>query len=1001
MTLTMPDEREIFDTARRMGDAAARAAYLGEACGGETSIRQRVEALLQVHDEQQSFLASPAITADLDPPLMLTGPGTVIGRYKILEPIGEGGYGTVFMAEQTTPVQRRVALKIIKAGMDTRQVIARFEAERQALAVMDHPNIAKVFDAGTTETGRLYFVMELVKGMPITKYCDEHHLPPRARLELFVQVCQAVQHAHQKGIIHRDLKPSNVLVALYDGKPVPKVIDFGIAKATGQPLTERTMFTGFGDVIGTLEYMSPEQAEVNQLDVDTRSDIYSLGVLLYELLTGSTPLEHKRVKVAGLLEMLRLVRDEEPPKPSTRLSTSAGLPSIAANRGLEPKKLSGLVYGELDWIVMKALEKDRTRRYETANGFAQDVQHYLADEPVQACPPSAAYRLKKLVRRNKGPVLAAAVVLLTLLGGIVGTTWQAVRAEQARQAEARRAEGERLAKERAETNFTLANEAVEEYLGTVTNDPELKRADFHRLRKKLLEGALPFFQKIAKQKSDDPKVEARRGRAYLRLGDVRYALGENEAALQDNEAAREIFARLSADFPKVPGYRHDLAASLGSLGFTLRHLGKRDEAEAAYRQAGNIYDKLATEFPDDPVYRDHQAKNLNNLGNLQSDFGDGPQAEAAYRRAAGIMEELANRFPTETAYQVELAGSHHNLATLLSDDPGRVGEAEATYRQALDVYAKVAAKSSTKPEYRAGLAMTFQNLGALLSDDLIRRGEAEAAYRQAVDIYDELADRFRTVPEYRYHLAASLDNLRDVLSAREKHPEAEAARRRALEIREQLADGFPAVPKYGMELGASYLNSGEMVRASGQDEASLDWFKKAIERFERVLVQEPDLVVARLGLRNSYWARAQALDALGRRTEATPDWERALKLDDRSKAPLIRLGLARNKKDAAGCLAAAAEHEARKHTDAGRLYNAACLRAVCAAVIPDDPKTPAADAARLAKEQADLAMAWLHKAVDAGFSNASHVKQDNDLDALREREDFKKLIADLEATTRP
>src|SRR5687767_10008139 len=286
---------------------------------------------------------------------MFTAPGTVIGRYKLLEPIGEGGYGTVFMAEQTSPVQRRVAFKIIKAGMDTRQVIARFEAERQALALMDHPNIAKVFDAGVTDTGRPYFVMELDKGMPITKYCDAHHVQPRKRLELFAQVCQAVQHAHSKGIIHRDLKPTDVLVAQYDGRPVPKVIDFGVAKATGQQLTERTMFTGFGDVIGTLEYMSPEQAEVNQLDVDTRSDIYSLGVILYELLTGTTPLEPKRLKHAALLEMLRVVREEEPPKPSMRLSTTEQLPSIAACRGVEPKKLSGIVRGELDWIVMRAL----------------------------------------------------------------------------------------------------------------------------------------------------------------------------------------------------------------------------------------------------------------------------------------------------------------------------------------------------------------------------------------------------------------------------------------------------------------------------------------------------------------------------------------------------------------------------------------------------------------------------------------------------------------------
>jgi tetratricopeptide (TPR) repeat protein len=321
--------------------------------------------------------------------------------------------GTVWMAQQTEPVKRLVALKLIKPGMDSKQVIARFEAERQALALMDHPNIARVLDADATSTGRPYFVMDLVKGVPLTRYCDEHRLTPRERLELFLPVCQAIQHAHQKGIIHRDIKPSNVLVASYDGKPVPKVIDFGVAKATGQQLTEHSLVTGFGAVVGTLEYMSPEQAELNQLDIDTRSDIYSLGVLLYELLTGSTPLDKKRLHQTAMLEVLRIIREEEPPRPSTRLSTTEELPTVAANRGLEPRKLSGVVRGELDWIVMKALEKDRNRRYETANGFAMDVQRYLADEPVLACPPSAAYRLRKFVRRHQAGLLTTAALLLT------------------------------------------------------------------------------------------------------------------------------------------------------------------------------------------------------------------------------------------------------------------------------------------------------------------------------------------------------------------------------------------------------------------------------------------------------------------------------------------------------------------------------------------------------------------------------------------------------------
>src|SRR6476620_1901666 len=379
------DEESIFAAAIECKSIVERAAFLDGACDGDQRLRSRVEGLLCSHAEAGTFLNEPAAPAATLYQPITEKAGAQIGPYKLLQQIGEGGMGVVFMAEQSQPLQRTVALKIIKPGMDTRQVIARFEAERQALAMMDHPNIAKVLDAGTTDSGRPYFVMELVRGVLITKYCDEKHLPLRERLELFTQVCQAVQHAHQKGVIHRDIKPTNVLVAEYDHHAVPKVIDFGVAKATAQRLTDRTMFTEFGQVLGTMEYMSPEQAKLNQLDIDTRSDIYSLGVLLYELLTGSTPFARKRLEAAAFDEALRIIREEEPPKPSTRLTTSDALPSIAANRHLEPHKLTALVRGELDWIVMKCLEKDRNRRYETANGLAQDIERHLSDEPVQAC----------------------------------------------------------------------------------------------------------------------------------------------------------------------------------------------------------------------------------------------------------------------------------------------------------------------------------------------------------------------------------------------------------------------------------------------------------------------------------------------------------------------------------------------------------------------------------------------------------------------------------------
>jgi serine/threonine protein kinase/tetratricopeptide (TPR) repeat protein len=452
--------RDLFLAAAEL-PAADRAAYLSANDGGDAELRAAVERLLAAHEQPAPVLLRPAPgvpTADYAP--IAETVGTRIGPYKLMEQIGEGGFGLVFVAEQTEPVRRKVAVKVIKPGMDSSQVIARFQAERQALALMDHPNIARVLDAGATDSGRPYFVMELVRGIPITAYCDQNQLPPHERLELFVSVCHAIQHAHQKGVIHRDIKPSNVLVTSHDGKPVAKVIDFGVSKAIHQPLTDRTIYTNFAQMIGTPLYMSPEQAEMSGLDIDTRSDIYSLGVLLYELLTGSTPLAKKRVAAAAYDEIRRLIREEEPPKPSTRLSSSDSLASIAAQRHTEPAKLSKLVRGDLDWITMKALEKDRTRRYETANGLAREIQRYLADEVVEARPPSARYRLHKFLRKHRAGALTAAAFVALLLAGVALSTWQAVRAMRAEaEAVAERDEKEQARKDADEARHRAEDAA--------------------------------------------------------------------------------------------------------------------------------------------------------------------------------------------------------------------------------------------------------------------------------------------------------------------------------------------------------------------------------------------------------------------------------------------------------------------------------------------------------------------------------------------------------------
>ncbi|MHC4405468.1 MAG: serine/threonine protein kinase [Planctomycetota bacterium] len=433
MTSRQLDEEEIFHIARKLGDQSDRAKYLDQVCAGDVGLRGRVEALLVVHEQEKDFLKSgpvePASTADHS--TLSEGPGTTIGRYRLMEQIGEGGMGVVFVAEQRKPLRRKVALKVIKPGMDTKAVIARFEAERQALALMDHPNIARVFDAGTTESGRPYFVMERVKGAPITEYCDKNRLTIRERLGLFIHVCQAIQHAHQKGIIHRDIKPTNVLVTLHDGEPIPKVIDFGVAKALNARLTDKTIYTEHLQIVGTLLYMSPEQAELSGLDIDTRSDVYSLGVLLYELLTGTTPFPKAALDEAAFDEQRRIIREVDPPRASNRISSlGETATAVAEHRQTDPKKLHQLVHGDLDWIVLKSLEKDRTRRYETASAFAKDVERHLTYEPVVARPPSLVYQLQKFSRRNKAGLITAALVAASLVIGTGMAIWQAYLARQ-------------------------------------------------------------------------------------------------------------------------------------------------------------------------------------------------------------------------------------------------------------------------------------------------------------------------------------------------------------------------------------------------------------------------------------------------------------------------------------------------------------------------------------------------------------------------------------------
>jgi serine/threonine protein kinase len=679
-------EDSIFFDALNITSPQDLAAFLDRACAGDAELRHNVEKLLEAHEKAGQFMQAGAVLGTTVDESSADVAGENIGPYKLLELIGEGGMGTVWMAEQHEPIRRRVAIKLIKPGMDYAQFLARFEAERHALALMDHPNIAKVLDAGMVGA-RPYFVMELVKGIPITQYCDDKRLTPHDRLTLFLDVCKAVQHAHQKGVIHRDLKPSNVLVAPFDGKPIVKIIDFGVAKATGRPLTEKTLFTAFGAVVGTPEYMSPEQAELNNQDIDTRSDIYSLGVLLYELLTGSTPLQRNRLKEAGVLELLRVIREEEPEKPSTRLSSTEELPSVAANRGLEPKKLNGIVRGDLDWIVMKCLEKDRDRRYETANALATDMQRYLADEPVLACPPSMSYRVRKFVRRNKVPVVAAALILLALVAGTAGTTWGMVSAKRSKRDAVNAAEGMRTAKEEAESR-DAQKEAVLNFIDNkILTAPRPKGYGLGRdvSLRKAVEQALPYLdEEFASMPTVEARLRLTLARSFEQLGDPKVACEQAQRALELNTK------HLGPEHPSTLASMLRLASTYLALGRFTESL-KLNEETLALRKA-----KLGPEHPDTLL-------SMLNLANSYWALGRGVEALKLREETLPLLKAKFG-----PAHLSTLKGMN-NLAVSLMES-GQRARAQTLFEETLRLQ-----NAELGPEHPETVR-TLQNLATLYGD---------------------------------------------------------------------------------------------------------------------------------------------------------------------------------------------------------------------------------------------------------------------------------------------
>ncbi len=868
---------EIFHEARELA-GAQRAAYLLGACGNDVALRTKVEALLTADAEAGAFLASP--TAERFPPSPSSAPssaeraGAQIDRYRLLEQIGEGGMGTIWMAEQREPVKRRVALKIIKLGMDTKQVIARFEAERQALAMMDHPNIAKVLDAGATETGRPYFVMEYIKGIPILEYCDQEKVDTRARLELFAKVCQAIQHAHQKGIIHRDIKPSNVLVTLHDGVPVPKVIDFGIAKATNSELTSKTLFTEHRQMVGTPAYMSPEQAEMSGLDIDTRSDIYSLGVLLYELLTGTTPFDIKALLESGFGEMLRAIREDEPHKPSTRISSLGETGTrTALQRNVDAKKLSTMLRGDIDWIVMKCLEKDRTRRYETANGLAADIWRHLKDEPVTAGAPSASYRLRKFVRRNRGQVLAGSAIVLALLAGVVAFAWKAKEAREqrddailAREAEAEQRSQAELARAESEKQRTLAQaqelEARKQEAAAKAQEVEartqaaiaeavakfqtdmLAAVDPNQLprdpatgeplkdRVTVVQALLAAVDALdAGSLADQPLVEAK----------VRDTIGTTFMGLGRFDEAEPNFRRALAIRTKaLPAGDPAIARSQNNLAVLLEGQNKLPEAEALHRAALEI---ARTSLP--PGHPD-LGVGLNNLAEILRIQGKLADAEPLYREALAIARA------TSPAGHPDIADRLDNLAQLLQAQR-RLTEAEPLQREALAI--RVAAFPAGHPQLARGL----NNLAFLLvAQDKL--AEAEPLLREALEI------RHKSLPAGHLDIASGLDNLAVVLQKRGKLVEAESMLREAIELRRTTLPAGHLYRAQGLNnLGTLLLLQNKL------DEAESLYLEALQIRRDSLPAGHPDVATAMDSLGVVHWRQ-------GRLDRSIPLFESALQM---------------------------------------------------------------------------------------------------------------------------
>jgi len=916
---------QVFFQALEISDVRARQRFLESACAGDSTLKDEINQLL-LNDNTGETLEQPALDRNclfecttafgrshsLSDQRDVYRPGMSIGNYRLVEAIGQGGMGIVWRAEQTAPIQRQVALKLIKPGMDSHTVLTRFKVERQSLAIMDHPNIAKVYDAGTTDLGHPYFVMELVQGEPLTAYCDRQSLSIRQRLALLVDVCAAVQHAHQKGVMHRDLKPNNILVTNVDGQSVPKVIDFGLAKAlTGQQIgaVDLTLATAAGTIVGTPLYMAPEQLS-GDLDVDTRADQFSLGTIMYELLTGSTPIPRHKFDDANWAEIHRMVCDEEPPRPSVRVSSSTVSPVVAEHRNCDSLKLTMELRGDLDWITMKALDKDRSRRYETINGLAADIRRYLEGEAILAAPPSRTYRFRKLIQRNRLMVGVASLLALVVFGGFIGTAFGLYRANRSAMAEriaridAQNKQVE-LARQhaRAEQREQQAVDALRSFSDAVANNRELRDMPvLQSLRRDLLQRSIDFFDTLSRSLQSEggtqPTTLERLSLAASEAGVLSSELGDQQAAVAAFRRAHVIWQDLYSSEPQNLKRASDLAASFNILGASLQATGELAESWNCFQEAEMLYVQLLERDPEDLLLgmdlarclnnqgqwlkwngRPHDALNafersleiqeqilrlfpnelfvaesyalnLGNVGMLLRETGDLTTAFEKLQQAYQLQSELVEQSPDSTDFEVSLSRTCNNLSVLYRE-LGQLDDAIRLLESALEIRQRTAARHPSITQYQRELSTTYNNLG-IVYREVGAFTQSQSVHEQAIVIERLLAQSNPTVIQFQNELASGLNNMGLLLLAQDQLEGARVAFNEARQIRQRLVVDYPEIADFMSDLGGTLNNLAHVAISKNQFELARDLLVEAIQWQQQAMKSNPTHPTYRQFLHSHY-----------------------------------------------------------------------------------------------------------------------------------------------------